>query len=237
MEELDLKELFKMFWNRKFRILIIVLLFLIIGIVYSSCFVTPKYSSSTTLVLASANSNSKVDDTSITATDLTVNSKLIATYSELVKSKNVLREVIDNLDIDIDEKILRKNITVSSVKDTDLIKITVTHENKYYPTKIANEIAEVFMEKIKSIYNIENVQVVDEAETSNEPSNINFVRDVAIFTIAGLAIAVFYVLIENMLDTTVKTVEEIENVYQVPVLASIPIYEEEAQKTKKGGKK
>lgn len=237
MEELDLKELFKMFWNRKLRIILIVLVFLIIGVVYSTCFVTPKYSSSTTLVLASANSNSSSDDTSITATDLTVNSKLIATYSELVKSKNVLREVKYNLGINIDEEVLRKNITVTSVKDTDLIKITVTNENKYYATKIANEIAEVFMEKIKSIYNIENVQVVDKAETSDEPSNVNLLKDVAIFSIAGLAIAVFYVLIENMLDTTVKSTEEIESIYKIPVLASIPMYEDETQKTKKGGRK
>ena len=237
MEELDLKELFKMFWNRKIQILIIVILFLIIGIIYSTCFVTPKYTSTTKLILVSSNNNSKENDTSEMATELNVNSKLVATYSELVKGKNVLREVIYNLDIDIDEETLRKNVKVSSVKNTELIQITVTNENKYYATKIANEIAEVFMEEIKDIYNIENVKVVEQAETSDKPSNINYKRDIILFVIAGLAIAVFYVLIENMLDTTVKSVEEIENTYQVPVLASIPIYEQEIQKTKKGGKK
>lgn len=237
MEELDLKELCKMFWNKKIQIVVIVSAFLVIGIIYSTCFVTPKYSSSTTLVLASQNSNSTITDTSITATDLTVNSKLVATYSELVKSKNVLRKVIYNLDIDIDEETLRKNVTVKSVKNTELIEITVTNENKYYATKIANEIAEVFMEKVKSIYNIDNVQVVDKAETSDEPSNINYKRDVLIFIIAGLAVSIFYVLIDNMLDTTIKSVEDIENDYQLPVLASIPVYEEYAQKAKKGGKR
>lgn len=237
MEELDLKELCKMFWAKKIQIAVIVLAFLVIGIIYSTCFVTPKYSSSTTLVLASQNSNSTINDTSITATDLTVNSKLVSTYSELVKSKNVLRKVIYNLDIDIDEETLRKNVTVKSVKNTELIEITVTNENKYYATQIANEIAEVFMEKVKSIYNIDNVQVVDKAETSDEPSNINYKRDVLIFIIAGLAVSIFYVLIDNMLDTTIKSVEDIEGVYQLPVLASIPVYEEYTQKAKKGGKR
>lgn len=234
MEELDLKELCKMFWNRKIRIILIVILFVIVGMIYSIFFVTPMYSSSTTLVLAS---NLNVKDSSITATDLSVNSKLVSTYSELVKSKNVLRTVIDNLDIDIDEEDLRKNIDVSPVKDTELIEITVTNENKYYARKIANEIAEVFMEKVKSIYNIENIQVVDEAETSNEPSNTNYKRDIAIYIMAGLVVSGLYVLIENMLDTTIKSAEEIENVYQLPVLASIPVYEQEGKSTKKGGKR
>lgn len=234
MEELDLKELCKMFWNRKIRIILIVLVFVIIGMVYSIFFVTPVYSSSTTLVLAS---NLNVKDSSITATDLSVNSKLISTYSELLKSKNVLRKVIDNLDIDINEDELRKNVEVNAVKDTELIEITVTNENKYYARKIANEIAEVFMEKVKSIYNIENIQVVDEAETSNEPSNINYKKDIVIYVMAGLVVSALYVLVENMLDTTIKSVEDIENVYQLPVLATIPVYEKEGKNTKKGGKR
>ncbi len=237
MEELDLKELFKMFWNKKIQILCILIVFTALGIVYSTCIVTPMYSSSTTLVLASANSNSKIDDASITTTDLTVNSKLVSTYSELLKSKNVLRKVISNLHIDIDEATLRKNIKVSSVKDTELIQITVTDENKYNATRIANEMAEVFMDKIKSIYNIENVQVVDKAETSDKPSNVNYVKDITIFAIIGLFVSGIYVLIDNMLDTTIKSVEDIENVYQLPVLASVPIYGDSTQKKKKGGNK
>ncbi len=234
MEELDLKELFKMFWNRKFRIILIVILFVIVGMIYSIFFVTPMYSSSTTLVLAT-NLTSK--DSSITATDLNVNSKLISTYSELVKSKNVLRTVINNLNIDIKEDELRKNINVSSVKNTELIEITVTNENKYNARRIANEIAQVFMEKVKNIYNIENIQVVDEAEISSEPSNINYKRDIAIYIIVGIVISAFYVLLENMLDTTIKSAEDIENIYQVPVLASIPVYEQEGKNKKKGGKR
>lgn len=177
-------------------------------------------------------------NTTITATEITVNSKLVSTYSELVKSKNILRQVISNLGIKVDEEKLRKNITVSSVKDTELIEITVKDENPVYSAQIANEIAKVFTEKVKDIYNIDNVQIVDEAEVANMPSNINHEKDIIIFTFIGLVIAVCYVLIVNMLDTTVKTAEDIENGFKVPVLASIPIYETDIQKIKgKGGRK
>ena len=43
-----------------------------------------------------------------------------------------------------------------------------------------------------------------------------------------------YVLVLNMLDTTVKTAEEIEKQFKVPVLASIPVYSLDFDK---GGKK
>ena len=237
MEELDLKELFNIFWHKKIEILLIVLIFGVIGVIYTMGFVTPMYSASTTLVLASSGKNENLPDTGITtstATEVTVNSKLVSTYSELVKSKNILRQVISNLNMKIEEDTLRKNITVSSVKDTELIQITVKNEKPSYASQIANEIAKVFTEKVKEIYKIENVQIVDEAEVPNEPSNINHKRDVAIFALIGLVVSIGYVLLLNMLDTTVKTPEDIEEGLKLPVLAVIPVYETDIQK-KKGG--
>ncbi len=240
MEELDLKELFQIFWNKKVQILLIILIFIVIGIIYTVGFVTPMYSSSTTLVLAGTESSSSTNTTgadSITTSDITINSKLVATYSELVKSKNVLRQVISNLGINVNEANLRQNVSVSSVKDTELIEITVSNENAGYSAKIANEIAKVFTEKVGEIYNINNVHVVDEAEVSSSPSNVNHAKDIVIFAFIGAVIAIMYVLIANMLDTTVKTQQDIEKLTKCPVLASIPIYDMGMEKLKKRGGK
>lgn len=235
MEELDLKELFNIFWNKKLQIVLLVAIFIVIGIIYTIGFTIPMYSSSTTLVLAAAAEKSNETTTdSITTTDVTLNSKLVSTYSELVKSKNVLRQVLSNLGIDLKEESLRKNITVTSVKDTELIEITVSNENAKYSTDVANEIAKVFTEKVKEIYNINNVYVVDEAEISTSPSNINHTKDVVIFAFIGLVIAVMYVLVTNMLDTTIKTPEEIEKNFGVPVLVTIPLMENFKEEKIKG---
>ena len=106
MEELDLKELFNLFLEKKVQIILIVLIFMIVGFIYTLGFVTPMYQSSTTLVLVKGDETAVTTDPttgqvtdSITSTDLTLNSKLVATYSELIKSKSVLRQVISNLNI------------------------------------------------------------------------------------------------------------------------------------------
>ena len=151
MEELDLRELFELFWNKKVPIILLVVIFMVIGVIYTVGFTTPMYSSSTTLVLASSNNQSTTNTITVT-----MNSKLVSTYSELVKSKNILRQVISNLGIKVDEDSLRKHVTVSSVKDTELIEITVKNENPSYSAKIANEIAKVFSEEVNEIYNINN---------------------------------------------------------------------------------
>lgn len=241
MEELDLKELFEIFWSKKVQIILIVLIFAVIGVIYTMGFITPVYTSSTTLVLATSNGeNQSTTNTtnSITTTDITLNSKLVSTYSVLVRSKDVLGQVISNLGIDISWENLKNNVTVSAVEDTEVIEISVTNGNPQYAADIANEIANVFSDKVAEIYNINNVHIVDEAETPTGPSNINHTKDVVIFAFIGVVVAVIYVLIANMLDTTIKTADDIERQFKLPVLASIPIYGADMQKKKKkGGRK
>ena len=237
MEELDLKELFNLFWNKKLQIILIVLIFIVLGVIYTVGFTTPMYTSSTTLLLAGTEKQEGQAQTtnSITATDITINSNLVSTYSELVKSKNVLSQVISNLGIDINEDELRKNISVTAVKDTELIEIAVTTQNPEYAPRIANETAKVFIQKVAEFYNINNVHIVDEAELSQEPSNINHQKNIIIFAFIGLVVAVVYVLVANMLDTTIKTAEEIEKYFKVPVLASIPVCDLEGALDKRRG--
>lgn len=236
MEELDLKQLVNIFWNKRLQIISIVLIFLIIGVIYTFMFITPKYKSYTSLVLAKSDNVSEdaKDTSTITQTDITLNQKLVSTYSELIKSKNVLREVIKNLNINEDEESLKGNITVSAVKDTELIQITVTN---YYPDRasdIANEIAKVFTKKVGEIYHINNVYIVDEAESSYIPYNINHIKDILIFIVIGFVFSISYVLIVNLLDTTIKTAEDVEKQLEVTVLASIPVLKDDTRKMKGG---
>ena len=131
----------------------------------------------------------------------------------------------------------KNNITVTQEKDTEIIKISVSNENATSAAKLANETAKVFMKKITELYNINNIHIYDEAEVENEPYNINHKKDVLIFAVIGIVIAFGYVLILNMLDTTIKTAEEVEKQFKVPVLASIPLYNFEPAKSKGGKKK
>lgn len=232
MEELDLKELFNIFWERKLEIVVILLISIVIGAVYSYFIVEPTYTSYTTLLLTQVNNES--NNESITQTDLSLNSKLVSTYSTLITSHAVLREVIDSLNIhNLSEETLKNSIKVSAVTDTEMIKIIVTNTNPNNAEIIANKIAEVFSDKIADIYKINNVYVVDKAEADEVPSNINHTKDIVIFMFIGIVIACGYVLLFNMLDNTVKTEADIEKITGLKVLASIPNYDTEA----KGGKR
>lgn len=235
MEELDLKEIFNMFWTRILQIILIVLIFIIIGMLYSYLYVTPKYKAYTTLLLATSTENSET----ITTTDISLNNNLVSTYGELIKSKTVLGEVISNLGIQKSEASLESAVSVSQRKSTQVIEIDVVDSNPYQAKIIANEVAKVFAKKVEEIYKINNIHVVDVAEEPTTPYNINHMKDIAMFAFMGLVASCVYVLIANMLDTTVKNKEDVERKLGLTVLVNIPNcnFDELPKVMKKGGRR
>ena len=233
MEELDLKELFTIFGERKTQAILIILVFAIIGMTYSYFMVEPDYKATTKLVLTQSSVDSK--DDSITQADVTLNSKLVSTYGEIIKTDNVLKTVVNNINNpDITIKDIKENVTVKSVKETELLEITVKNANPNYAAQIANEIAKVFCERVVEIYSISNTYVLDRAEPDATPYNINHIKDIAVFAFIGVIVAVVYILIANMLDNTIKTEQDIEKIGGLLVLSTIPDYSLE---NKRGGRR
>lgn len=230
MEEINLKELFKYFLS-KFKIIIaVVLLIIAIGSAYSYFLKTPMYKSSTTLILVRTSTS---DETSITQNEITLNQKLVSTYREIVKSRRILNKVIKNLELKLTSEELSKIITVESVDDTELIKISVVHEKAADAKEIANEVAEVFSDEIISLYQMENVNTLDKAEMHDKPYNINIIKEEIIYGLIGLVLAFGIVFIMFYFDTTIKTVAEVESKFELPILGQIPM----RKKHKKRGRK
>ncbi len=226
MEEINLKEIYQYFVKNVGNIAIITLLFCIIGVIYTGYIQTPRYSSSTTLLLTKTADSSET----ITQGDLALYQKLITTYREIIKSNKVLKQVIKELELDYTVDELSNNISVSSVKDTEIIEIAVSNVDKRLACDIANKIAAIFSKEVVSLYKIQNIGIIDAAEVSNSPYNVSIIKQVLLATVAGFLISLVVLFIRYYFDTTVKSVEQIENVLGIPVIGMVP-------KRNKGGKR
>ena len=156
MEEINIKELFSFYFSKIRLVLILILVAVLIGAIYSLFFQKPLYESITKLVLTGTTSGAgSTTETGITQNDLNLNSKLVATYREFIKSKTVLKEVIASLNLRYSTEELEKMIAVSSVSNTEMINITVKSGDATEAANIANELAKVFSMRIVDVYNIE----------------------------------------------------------------------------------
>lgn len=207
MEELDLKEICNIFYKRKVGMIIILMLTIAIGCIYSFFIVKPEYTSYTTLLMVPVDIGElkETDDETITKTVFMLNSKLVETYSELIRKKDILKEMIDEFELkDIRIENFKEKIEVTAETDGGLIRIEVTNSNAEIAAKIANRLAKVFEEKVADTYIQNNVSIVDYAEISEEPSNIDHVKNIIAFAFIGIVIAFGYALVKYMWNSSSK---------------------------------
>ena len=218
-EYMDMKKILNIISSKKIFIALIILLSLVMSYFYSYYYKKPQYNSSVTVLLTGDEAQGEKQ---VTQTDLNLNSGLISTYGSIAKSANVLSKVIENLGLDISVRNLQKNLTVAEIKNTQFLKITVENQNPETAMKIANEISKVFVEQIKTIYNIQNINIIDTAEISNTPCNINHIKDMAIALMAGIFASGVLILILYILDDTIKSEKDIPVNLKLETIGTIP---------------
>lgn len=229
MEEINLAELFRFLMSKIKFILLMSMVSVGLCMFYITFLLTPMYHSSTTLILVGNNENQNL---SLVQSEVNLNQNLVTTYSEIVKSRSVLNQVIEELGLSCNAEELSGRIHVTSIEDTEIIKIQVSNEDSEMAKEIATATSEVFRKEIQKIYKLTNVSVVDEASLERDPYNINIAKQLLIAAIIGfggasaLAFLVFY------FDTTIKSSKDIEEKLGLAILGNVTV----ANKNK-GGKK
>lgn len=220
MEEFNISEFIKYY----FSLIVIVILFIILGAVgswyYTDYVQVPMYKSQTSLVLTRAGDSTG----SITQNDISLNKNLVATYREIIKSRRILSNVISNLNLDITEKELSDKVSVTSSNDTELIIISVVDKDSKLARDIANEIAKVFKEEITTIYNIENISIVDVAVKAKDAYNVNPLKQYVIGVGSGFLIGSLIITVMFYFDDSIKKPEDIEEKVGLSVLSTVPKY-------------
>lgn len=219
-EKINLKRLNSVLKKNQIKIIIILLLFALCGYFYSYNFVVPKYKSTSTILLASNSLNR--DNNTVTQTDVNLNKTLISTYGKILKSNNVLEKVIENLNLNVTKEDLYKNVQIEEVKDTQIIQIGVVNEDATMAQKIANELNKVFIEEIKQIYKMDNINVVDKASMEVEPYNVNHIRDILVFVLIGIIFSISMISVIYFFDTTIKIEQDVEEFIGVNLIGIIP---------------
>lgn len=221
MEEINLSEVYSYFKSKILWILIAMVVIIALGNIFTLITRTPMYQSNTTIVLVGKSKSG------YSQTESQLNQNLIGTYSQIITSRKVLNQVIDNLKLKTSADELAQNITTSSVEETEIIKITVSNAEAKEAQKITDELAKVFAKEIKAIYNLENVTIIDKAELAKSPYNVNYVKDNIIYLVISIVLSFGAVFVMYYFDTSIKSSEVVEEKLGLTVIGIVPKEEKE----------
>lgn len=224
MEEINLRDLLIYFRKHLVLFFAMVVLCVSAGTTYTVLVQKPEYKSRATIILSSDKSKTTVQS------EITANKNLIETYTEVVKSHRVLDRVISENNLAESYEALSAKINVSSLKNTEIISISVVDKEAYRSYEIANWVADIFKEEISQIYNDTSVNILDHAVEPKSPYNVDVVKQEIIYIVTGMVLGGGIILVLFYFDRTIKTTEQIDEIFKLPIFGKVHKLETDRQK-------
>ena len=224
-ETIDLLEVLNAVRQHLLAVILTTVILAGVGFGVSKFLITPQYEASALMIV-----NTRQDTTSnVTSDQINSATKLVSTYSIILKSDTVLNQVIENLGLNMDYQQLANRVTVSAVDETQVMKVTVTSDNPEWARQVCEQITQISPDVILEAVEAGSVKVISNASISPEPVSPNVSRNTALGAVAGLVISVGIVFLMVLLDNKINNEEDVSKYLDLTVVGVIPEYE--------GGKK
>ena len=219
---IDVLHIVKSLWRRAWLIALCGLLAAVIGFSISAFAIVPTYSSYIKLYVNNSSFSLGNTNFSISSSELTAAQSLVRTYGDILGSRSTLERIVEKAGVDYTWKELSRMITYAPSNDTEIMRVTVTCENPYEASKIANTIAEVLPMRISEIIDGASMEVVESAIPDIEKVAPSITRYTAVGLVLGILLSVIMLIIFALMDDTIHDEEYVLKNYDYPILGKVP---------------
>lgn len=219
-ETLNLEDILGVIKKNLIMIISLGLLFGAAAAFATALIMTPQYEANTQVLVTQSQESS---DGAVNNQDIQASLQLVNTYWDIILSPTVLDDVVENLGLEQTSNALANKITVNNQDQSQVLTITVSDEFPENAETIANEVADVFQERVSEVMNVDNVSILTTADVGQDPSPVSPqpLVNIAIGLILGVLLALGIAFLREFLDKRVKTEEEVEKILDLPVLGTV----------------
>lgn len=218
--EIDLQELVGLLIHWLWLLILCGFVTAVAGFLICKLMITPMYESTTRIFILNKNNQAAVS-----YSDLQTSTQLTKNYTPLIKSRDVLESVIEKCGLNTTYEGFASRVSVATVGDTSLIAITVTDPDPAMAQLLAKEVRILASEHIKQVMDIQAANLETEANLPTRPSSPSVKRWTMIGGLLGVFVCAAILVIQYLLDDTIKSAEDVERYLGLSTLAMIPIAE------------
>ena len=187
--------------------------------IFSFFIISPTYEASTKVFIGKEESSME----NYNYNDITMYQKLLKTYSELIKTKDLINRAITNSEYELKVEEVFKDVSVTTVADTQMLKIAYRSTSPKIAKNMLENITNEFIATAQELVPNGNVRVLETVELPEEPVAPNKKMNIAIAFILGIMVGFGIVFLLESLDNTYKNKEQLEKDLDIPVLGVIPM--------------
>ena len=222
--------IFEILYILKKRILILIFAAIVgFGVfgTYSYFILQPQYTSTAMLYVFSK-------ETTLTSlADLQIGSQLTKDYKIIRSSRPVLLKVIATLNLDITYKELKKKLTVENPADTRILLLSIVDGDPEMSKKIVDAVAETASAYIGDLMEMVPPKIIEDGEIPQNKTSPHTKKNAALGAALGIMLVVAVTVIQNILDDSIKTEDDVAKYLDVPVLAVLPDKDEDKKINKR----
>ncbi|MDD2417441.1 MAG: Wzz/FepE/Etk N-terminal domain-containing protein [Oscillospiraceae bacterium] len=183
--------------------------------------IKPRYASFFTLCIR----NAEQETDRISSADIYASQLLLPSCATIIESNTVLKTVAEKLGDGTTVEELQKYISISTIEETNILKITVITSNAKFSYEIGEILATVAPPLTKGIMKVGMIEVLDMPFIIYEPYQRNHYLHFLIGTLSGLSIGAAIIFVLYNFDTTIKDVDDLWGNYKLPILGEVPFYD------------
>ena len=198
---LDINKILAVLRKRKKTIIVSTLVCAFLMLFMSVFVISPKYSSSTDILV-----NRKVDNQVNAQAQLQADVQMISTYKDIITSPTILNAVstqLKNQGFNMTPANIKSCISISNQQNSQVFTVAVKAKNPQLAAAIANTTANVFKVKVKKIMSVNNVSILSKAEENPKPVSPKVVLNTLIGLIVGCVLGLFLAFIFDSMDRTI----------------------------------
>ena len=218
-ESLTIQQIFRVLLKKWWIILISVIVCGSVAFAYSTYVVAPQYTSIGTLIV---NNKQSKEATAININDINASQKLVNTYAIILKSNAFVNRVKEKINLDYTVSQIQSMVTYSSVNNTEVLAVSVVSENPEHSAVIAETVLDLATEEIGKYAEVGSVKILDHANLPVSPSSPNIPLNTLIGILLGAILSVLMIFVTEMMDTRIKSADDLGDRYSLPVLGVIP---------------
>lgn len=218
------RQLFQECWRHKFLILFVSCVLATGSVIYSELVMTPVYQAKTTLLLkyrSSATAEGEVDSNrELSSFNLYRN--LLKTYVDMANLSVVKEKTSVNFPLTEEAKATLLELKATSVEESQLITITAKGTDLATLTGYLTTYGRTYQQFALENFGTDNLSILSEAETTGYPIGPNVLRNSVLGAILGFGLTVIIILIRYLMADRIRSVEELEQLWDLPVVGVIP---------------
>lgn len=206
--------------RKHFKMLIVwTLLAGVLGFAVAQFVVVPKYTATTEILVNQKHTN---DSNGQAYNNQQADIQMINTYKDIITNQVILNKVSHELNsaetvreygrsYNMPVAKLKNAIKISTQQNSQVFSVAVKTDDPNLSAATANTIARVFKKQIKKIMSVNNVTIVSRATVPDSPSFPNVKLFTLVGAVFGLLFSIIYLIIKELMDTTVKNDEFMTN--------------------------